>query len=265
MNNHFKNKLALVTASTKGIGFAIADGLLANGAKVVICSSKSKNIRNANKIIKKKYNKKNYLIIKCNIAKKSDVSKMLKAIERKFAKPVEILINNSGGPKVKKILDTNFNDWQQAVNNNLLSTIFVTKSILPQMLKKKWGRIINLTSTTAKEPAKLMSLSNVTRAGVVAFGKTLSKELSGSGITVNNILTGGVMTDRLNNLLKIKSNNDKIKISLLLKGIEKDTPSGYIATPEEFAKIIIFLCSKEANYLNGIAINVDGGTGNSNI
>jgi len=265
MSDTFKNKLALITASTKGIGFAIANELLANGAKVIMCSSKSQNIRTANKIVKNLYDKNNYLIIKCDISKKLEVLKMIKLINKKFNKSVEILINNSGGPKVKKIIETNYNDWKLAINSNLLSTIFVTKLILPQMLKNKWGRIINLTSLTAKEPAKFMSLSNVTRAGVVAFGKTLSKELNGSGITVNNILTGGVMTERFRDLLKLGSKANNTKPAIMLKKIVNDIPSGYVATPEEFAKIILFLCSKEASYLNGLALNIDGGVASSNI
>jgi 3-oxoacyl-[acyl-carrier protein] reductase len=264
MSSDFKNKLALVTASTKGIGFAIANELLANGAKVIMCGSKSRNIRDASKIIKSLYDKNSYLIIKCDISKELEVLKMIKLINNKFNKPVEILVNSSGGPKVKNIIQTSYDEWKQAINSNLLSTILVTKLILPQMIKNKWGRIINLTSLTAKEPAKSMSLSNVTRAGVVAFGKTLSKELNGSGITVNNILTGAVMTERFNNLLNIRSKANNIKSSVMLKKIIKDIPSGYIASPDEFAKIILFLCSKEANYLNGVALNIDGGIASSN-
>ena len=186
---------------------------------------------------------------------------MHKQVLNKFSKSIDILINNSGGPKVKKIIDTNYKDWNTAIKNNLLSSIFMTKILLPKMIKKKWGRIINLTSSTAKEPARSMSLSNVTRAGVVAFGKTLSKELTGTGITVNNILTGGIMTDRLKNLLKIRSKDNNVTTASLLEKIRNDVPSGYISTPEEFAKIIVFLCSTEANYINGVALNIDGGTG----
>ena len=131
------------------------------------------------------------------------------------------------------------------------------------MIKKKWGRIINLTSTTAKEPAKLMSLSNVTRSGLVSFGKTLSKELSGTGITVNNILTGGVLTDRLLSLVTSNSKNKKSNLKYLLKKIEKSIPSNYLILPNEFAEIVLFLCSDKSNYINGISINIDGGSGNS--
>ena len=261
MNINFKNKTVLVTASTKGIGFAVAQEFLDNNAKVVICSRNNLNIRNAKKILLKKYDKKNFLVIKCDLENHKEIIQMHKQVLNKFSKSIDILINNSGGPKVKKIIDTNYKDWNTAIKNNLLSSIFMTKILLPKMIKKKWGRIINLTSSTAKEPARSMSLSNVTRAGVVAFGKTLSKELTGTGITVNNILTGGIMTDRLKNLLKIRSKDNNVTTASLLEKIRNDVPSGYISTPEEFAKIIVFLCSTEANYINGVALNIDGGTG----
>lgn len=260
MKYNFKNKVVLVTASTKGIGFAIAEEFLANDAKVIICSSNKSNIQNANKILIKKYDKKNFLILKCNLEKPDEILRMINQIKKKFSPSIDILINNSGGPKVKNIINTNVNDWQRAIKINLLSTIIVTKLLLPKMIKKKWGRIINLTSSTAKEPVKGMSLSNVTRAGVVSFGKTLSKELSGSGITVNNILTGGVLTDRLKKLLLIRSKNNNTKLSSLIKKVQNDIPSGYLVKPKEFAKIIVYLCSNDASYINGIALNIDGGT-----
>ena len=263
MNINFDGKLVLVTASTKGIGFAIAENFLKSGAKVVICSRNKKNIKKAELYITRKYNKNNFLILKCDIGNKKEILNLKKKIKNKFNKTVDILINNSGGPPSKKIIDTNYKDWEDAININLFSSIIITKLLLPDMIKKKWGRIINLTSTTAKEPAKLMSLSNVTRSGLVSFGKTLSKELSGTGITVNNILTGGVLTDRLLSLVTSNSKNKKSNLKYLLKKIEKSIPSNYLILPNEFAEIVLFLCSDKSNYINGISINIDGGSGNS--
>ena len=127
-------------------------------------------------------------------------------------------------------------------------------------MKKNWGRIINLTSTTAKEPAKGMGLSNVSRAALASFGKTLSMEVAKYGITVNTILTGGVLTDRLKNLIKIRIKGSKLKLNDEISRISKNIPVGRIAKPEEFIQLILFLASENSSYITGSSIAIDGGT-----
>ena len=135
----------------------------------------------------------------------------------------------------------------------------MSQKVIPGMKKNKWGRIINLTSTTAKEPSPSLVLSNVTRAGVISFGKSLSYEVGIHGITVNSILTGGVLTDRIKSLI----GKDKKKISRTLKKIANNIPVKRIANPDEFIQIILFLCSENSSYINGSAITVDGGVSKS--
>ena len=132
--------------------------------------------------------------------------------------------------------------------------------VIPSMKKNKWGRIVNLASSTAKEPAQNMVLSNVTRAGVLAFAKTLSKEIKTEGVTVNSILTGAVMTDRLTRLIK---KNKEISLKKSLKNLNKIIPVQHVADPNEFIQLVLFLCSEEASYVNGTAIPVDGGLSNT--
>ena len=128
---------------------------------------------------------------------------------------------------------------------------------------QKWGRIINLTSSTAKEPALKMALSNVTRSGVASFGKTLSLEVAKYGITVNTILTGGVLTERLENLIKLRINNTNIKYNDEIKRISNNVPVGRIATPNEFIQLILFLASENSSYVTGTSIPIDGGSSKS--
>lgn len=132
----------------------------------------------------------------------------------------------------------------------------MSQRVIPGMKKKNWGRIINLTSMTAKEPAAKMVLSNVSRAGVVAFSKTLSKEIQSSGITVNSILTGSVLTDRLLQLIKL---NHKNKSKQALKSLANSIPVKRISDPKEFSQLVLFLCTDNASFINGNAIPVDGG------
>ena len=263
MNLDYKlnNKLALVTAGSKGIGFATAYQLLNNSAKVAICSRSKKNLNKVKKIFKKKFSSKNFLVIKFDLTNNKNLPNLVKKIEKYFGKNIDILVNNCGGPPAKQILKTNDLDWQNALNRNLLSSIILSKLVVKKMIKKKWGRIINLTSTTAKEAAQNMCLSNVTRAGIVAFSKTFSLEFGSYGITSNSILTGACETDRFKKLINPENRKNYKNI---LKKISRNIPAGYVSKPEEFGHIISFLCSDYSNYINGAAIPIDGGILKSN-
>ena len=253
---NFKNKLVLVLASSKGIGFELAKEYLAHGAYVAICGRNTKNFNFAKKQVKELNFDNRMRFFKIDLSKIENIKKLYLRVRKSFKKDIDILINNSGGPESKKILQTKIKDWDYALNNNLKSFILMSMQVLPAMKKNKWGRIINLTSATAKEPAERMVLSNVTRAGVLAFSKTLSKEIKINGITVNSILTGGVITDRLIQLIK---KNNKGNIKSLISKIAKNIPVQHIASPKEFIQMILFLSTEEASYVNGAAISVDGG------
>ena len=256
INWNFKNKLVLITASSKGIGFQLAKEFAQSNAKVAICSRSKKNLVNArNKILKFKPNA-NIKFFKCDISKVKNINSLYKNVIKSFNSNIDILVNNSGGPKLKKVMQTNNSDWENTLNSNLKSFIYMSQRVIPGMKKKNWGRIINLTSMTAKEPAAKMVLSNVSRAGVVAFSKTLSKEIQSSGITVNSILTGSVLTDRLLQLIKL---NHKNKSKQALKSLANSIPVKRISDPKEFSQLVLFLCTDNASFINGNAISVDGG------
>ena len=253
---NFKNKLVLVLASSKGIGFEIAKQFYLSNAKVIICSRNLNNLKKAKKKISNTGSLKNIKFLQTDLSKIAEIDKLFLKIKRSYNKSIDILINNSGGPSPKKIIQTNKKDWDYTLNNNLKSFIHTSLKVLPSMKKKKWGRIINLTSTTAKEPAAGMVLSNVSRAGVLAFSKTLSREIETEGVTVNSILTGAVLTDRLKELITKKNKNYKER----LKQISDSIPVKHIASTIEFAQLVLFLCSENASYINGTAITIDGGS-----
>ena len=176
---------------------------------------------------------------------------------------IDILVNNSGGPPAGEALSFTDEQWLAAINSNLLSVIRLSTLVIPDMKAKGWGRIVNLTSTAAREPGAGMVLSNVTRAGVAAYTKTLAQEVGPFGITVNTILTGGVLTDRLRSLLERNIKDTGESLEDALAKIEKTIPVRHIATPEEFAKTILFFVSPEASYMTGAAIALDGGASKS--
>lgn len=259
MNISFKNKTVLVTAGSKGIGLEIAKYFISAGANVCICSRKKKNLDNAKKTFLRISEKSKFLCLQKDISIPKNHSIIIKKIKTKFNKSIDILINNSGGPPAKSVEKTTFKDWNLAISSNLMSGVLLSKLVINSMKKKKWGRIINLTSTTAKEPADNMALSNVTRAALTSFSKTLSREVAKYGITVNTILTGGCLTDRFYNLLK-KSSKNKKDFDINLKKLISLSPMKKIAKPEEFIQLIVFLASENSSYINGSAIPIDGGS-----
>lgn len=260
INFNFRNKNVFISAASKGIGFEIAKAFSFFGANIVITSSSKNNLKIAKKKILEKNKNAKIVIIPYDQKKKSLPKNILSLLKKNSISSIDILINNSGGPPVKSILKIKDKDLDNALNANLKSAILTSQLFLPGMIKKKWGRIINLTSLTAKEPGANFALSNITRAGVVSFSKTLSQEVAKYGVTVNSILTGGVLTDRLKSLL-IKLN--KKNFTKQLSKVSKLVPNGYIASPNEFIQMILFLATSNASYVNGSAITVDGGSSKS--
>lgn len=246
----FKNKTVIVTAGTKGIGKAIVEGFLEEGANVATCSRNSKALDLKNKRLFK---------ISGDIRQLSFLKDFHESAKNFFDSSIDILINNNGGPPPGPAISHSEDAWASAIDGNLLSTIRMTNLVIPEMMKNKWGRIINLTSSTAKEPAPGMVLSNVTRAAVAAFSKTMAHEHGSDGITVNTILTGGVATERFYNLVQKQVENTGKTKQEIMGTINSTIPRGYISSPEEFAKYILFLASKEAGFLTGTAIPIDGG------
>jgi 3-oxoacyl-[acyl-carrier protein] reductase len=254
----FKNKLVLVTAASKGIGFAIASNFYKSGAMVAICSRNKETLDDAVKKISQEVGGRieGY---QCDLSQLDQLQQLIKDVEDTFSSSVDIFINNSGGPAPKSIIDTNMEDWEEAVKGNLLSSIALTKLIVEKMISKQWGRIIYLTSTLSREPAEGMVLSNVTRSGLAAFSKTLSREVGLHGITENTVLTGGCKTDRFYSLVENQIKDTGETMDEAVDRLSATIPVGHISTPEEFANTILFLASEESSYLNGVALPLDGG------
>ncbi|HET6974467.1 MAG TPA: SDR family oxidoreductase [Pyrinomonadaceae bacterium] len=252
-------KTALVTASSKGIGFGISKALLAAGANVCICSRNEDNLRTAESELAQP---DRVLAITGDVADAAFLKELVSRAVDRF-KVIDILVNNSGGPPAGEALSLTEEQWLGAINGNLLSVIRLSSLVIPQMKNKGWGRIVNLTSTAAREPGAGMALSNVTRAGVAAYTKTLAQEVGPFGITVNTILTGGVLTDRLNSLLERSIKDTGETFDEAIARIEKTIPVRHLSTPEEFAQTTLFLVSPQASYINGAAIAVDGGASKS--
>ncbi len=257
MYKSIKNKSAIITGASAGIGKAIAENLAASGVNLLLISRNEKKLINLRNNLKKKFSiKAEYM--PGDVKDPELLERIIKESKTKFS-GCDILINNAGGPPPGSFLDHEDKVWNEYFNQNLLSIIRLSKLAVPQMKKKKWGRIINITSSLAKEPTSNMVLSATMRAGVSAFAKSISIELAPKGITVNTLCPGGVLTSRLTSLIKASAKGTNKTYKQLLKNSESQIPIGRFASPKEFANSVSFLASDEGRYITGVTLMVDGG------
>ena len=257
MKSEMAGRTALVTGASKGMGRAVVQGLAREGVRVCLVARNEEILSRTAKEIEKESGIATYWKIG-DVSKPSDIRNVFDFAMEKLGK-IDILVNNAGGPKPGSLLTLTEDDWSSAIDLTLRSTIRFSSLVVPKMIECKWGRIVTITSTVAKEPSPAMILSATTRAGVTAFSKSLSGELAPLGITVNTVCPGGVLTDRLRGLLDARSKAEGIPFEDLLRSNEKLIPMGRYADPDELADYIIFLCSERGRYITGTALCVDGG------
>ena len=257
MDTGLKNKSVLITASSLGIGKAVAELFAAEGCKVAVSSRSKENLLAAAKEIKSKYNVESLWSV-CDLNKSKDIETTYKAVTEQFGN-IDILVNNCGGPIPGMFQVLEENDWNNAYEQVLLSAVRFSKLVLPGMMAKNWGRIINLTSISVKQPVDNLILSNSLRAGVTGFTKSLSNEVAKFNITVNNVAPGMTLTRRLYELAVVEAKEKGKSHEEILVDMAKRTPINRLGRPEEIASVVVFLASKQASYVTGVTIQVDGG------
>jgi 3-oxoacyl-[acyl-carrier protein] reductase len=257
MDLGLKNKVALITGASKGIGKAIATGFSKEHAKVVICSRNIKTLQDVANEIEYKTGS-SIFPIKTNLESIQDIRNMIDKIMIEFGR-IDILVNNTGGPPPMKFVDTTENDWRNAVNQLLMSTINCCYQVIPIMKKNRCGRIINMTSIAAKQPIDNLILSNSLRSGIHGFTKTLSNELAKYNITVNAVCPGYTKTDRVIELAKANAIKSGNKYNDIIKQWGDNIPIGRLANPDEIANLVLFYASEKASYITGNITQVDGG------
>jgi 3-oxoacyl-[acyl-carrier protein] reductase len=248
MNLGLKNKTAIVMAASKGLGKATALSLAQEGASVVIGARDKEILEQTAQEIKKETNS-NVLAVPADVTKLKDLETIVTKTVETFG-IIDILVNNAGGPPTGKFEELTDEQWQKAFELHLLSTVRLIRLTLPYMKKNGSGRIINMVSIAAKQPVTNLILSNAIRAGVLGMAKTLADEIASSNITVNNILTGNFLTDRIRHLYASKEAFDKMTNDIPLKRLGK---------PEEFGALVAFLASDQAAFITGTSIQIDGG------
>ncbi len=253
MDFEIKGKTALVTASSSGIGRAVAESLAKEGADLILCARRENLLEDLSKKLSSEYNV-SVSYEKADLSKKDEIENLLKKHNK-----VDILFVNAGGPKAGEFDTVDDEDWYNTFELNMMSAVRLIRGVLPYMKERKFGRIIVLTSISVKQVMDNLILSNSIRMGITGMIKSVSKEVAEYGITVNGVAPGWTRTSRVENLLRSKAELSSKSIKEVEKLLVKDIPMKRMAKPEEIADTVTFLCSSKASYITGITINVDGG------
>jgi len=257
MDLGIKGKIALVTAASKGLGKAVATQLALEGTEVIICSRNILSLEEAKKEIYQK-TKMNVSCVQCDVTDEGSVKDMINSIVHEFGS-IDILVTNAGGPSSGSFGDFCLEDYRNAVELNLLSTISLCKKVIPFMKKQKWGRIVMITSVSVKQPIDNLILSNTARTGVIGFMKSVSNAVARDGITINAVCPGYTRTQRVEKLAEAYAEKNGTTADAFYNKIETDIPMRRMGTVDEFAKPVTFLTSEGAGYITGVSLKIDGG------
>lgn len=257
MDLGLKDKVAFVAAASQGLGRAVADELAAEGASLVICSRDQRKLDRVAQEIESRTGSRVAAIAADLSVSKNIENAMAHGMER-FDK-IDILVTNNGGPPTGKFDALSRESWDDAYRGLLTSVLEMTRLVLPGMKERRWGRILNVTSIAAKQPVENLMLSNSLRAAVTGFAKTLADEVADFGITVNNILPGYTLTERVQELSRVIAQKEGVEIADVKKRWEAQIPMRRLGRPEEFGALAAFLVSERASYITGSSIAVDGG------
>ena len=255
MDLKLNNKNALVCGSTQGIGKATAQLLAKETVNVTLCARNEESLK---QVLAELPNQKSHNYIVADFLNPKDLEeKVTNFIKENHG--FHILINNTGGPRSGSIIDASIEEFENAFTQHLKCNHVLAQATIPFMKEKGFGRIINVISTSVKEPIPGLGVSNTIRSAVGNWAKTLSFEVGALGITVNNVLPGFTDTERLLEIIKVKANKEGTSVEEMAEIMKNYTPAKRFAKPEETANAIVFLASEAASYINGINVPVDGG------
>ncbi|TAM79156.1 MAG: SDR family oxidoreductase [Acidobacteria bacterium] len=257
MDLGLKDRVAVVAASSQGLGKAVALGLAREGAKLAICSRVESKINQTAEEIRRETGA-DVLSRAVDVTVYEQVQRFIAETQQRFGR-VDICVTNSGGPPARPFCDTTVEDWQAAVNLNLMSTLYFVREVLPLMQKRKWGRLITVTSSAVKQPIDNLVLSNSIRSAVSGLVKSLSNEYAKDNILVTNVCPGYTLTARLDELSRRLAKAEGVAPDEIQQRWARQVPLGRLGSPEELANMVVFLASDRASYVTGVSIAIDGG------
>ncbi|MDB4990409.1 MAG: short-chain dehydrogenase/reductase [Myxococcaceae bacterium] len=246
-----RDRVAIVAASSRGLGRAVAEALAADGARLALCSQSRENVERTAEEIRKRFEVEVFAR-PVDLEQPAEIVRFVQEVASSFGR-IDICVTNAPGPPVQRFLQADLAAWRKAIDLNLLGSVVFAQEVLPHMVAARWGRIVMMSSIVAKQPEEGFLLSNAVRPGVSGLVRTLAMEFGGAGITVNAVLPGTYATDRL-----VKVSSDAAAPPNFERWI-RATPLGRLGRPEEFGAVVGFLCSEAAGFVNGASIPVDGG------
>ena len=262
MDLGLNGKVALVAASSKGLGKASALALAREGARVTICARTEADLQAAADEIRRETGAE-VLAVQADLTSAAGVKNVVAATAGRFG-GVDVLVNNSGGPARGRFPDFTDDDWRQAFEVVTLNFVRFVREVVPYMREKRWGRIIGIQSSSVKQPVEGIDLSNGIRPGIAGLMKAIMPELAKDGITVNLVLPGVFLTSRISPGAGHNPEADK-KLQAQLAPLAATIPLGRLGEPIELGNLVAFLASQQASYITGAAYQVDGGNIKSNL
>lgn len=257
MDLSLRGKTALVSGSTQGIGKATALGLANMGARVILLARNEEKLKQVKAELEEISDAgHNYEV--ADFSKPEEVKKAAESALARFGN-IHILINNTGGPPGGEAINADVDEFRSAFEMHLICNHYLLKTLVSGMRNENYGRVVNVISTSVKQPLKNLGVSNTVRGAVANWSKTLANELGQYGITVNNVLPGATATGRLDAIASKKAAATGKSVDEVLEDMGNAVPIGRVANPEEVANGICFLASPAASYINGINLPVDGG------
>jgi len=259
MDLGLENRVAFVAAASTGLGRAVAGRLAAEGATLAICARSRQTLEAAAEEIRASTGA-TVSVVACDVTHETDVRRAIDETAERFGR-LDILVTNAGGPPSGGFAQfaDGLEPYRKALELNLLSTVSLTQAAVPHMRRNGWGRVVAVTSLSAKQPSTSLLLSSIARAGVLAFTKVLATELAREGITVNSVCPGFTLTERLSELAEAEAGRNGIEMEAVYEQWRRDIPAKRIADPAEFADVVAFLASERASYVTGVALAIDGG------
>jgi 3-oxoacyl-[acyl-carrier protein] reductase len=256
MDTRLETRVALVTGASRGIGRATAGALLAEGARVALCARDAKTLAASAAPLERRYGTDAVLACPADVAQDGALQGVVDEVAARWGR-LDVLVNNAGGPPPGTFDALGDGEWQAAFELTLLSVVRGVRAALPHLRSSDAGRVINVLSTSVKEPLPGMLLSNSLRSGVAGLAKTLSRELAPHGITVNNVCPAHILTGRLREVAAYRASQGN---GVDARGALAAVPLGRFGSPSDVADLVTFLASKRAGYITGATIPVDGGS-----
>ena len=253
MDFGIRGRWALVCGSSKGLGYGCARALAGEGVNLVINARSADTLEQAAARLRDETGVE-VRSVACDITTEAGRSQALAA-----APQIDILVNNAGGPPPGDFRNFTRDDWIKAIDANMLTPIELIKATLDGMLERKFGRVVNITSSAVKAPIEILGLSNGARSGLTGFIAGIGRKTAAQNVTMNNLLPGVFDTDRLRATISTMAKNNGIEFDEALKRRVSSVPAGRLGTAEEFGQACAYLCSMQASYVTGQNFLIDGG------